>query len=73
MKYTETAPPFLRAKESQDFGTQEADEGFGEHFSRFLCCVVEEVLWVSQDIKQRLHEFLVLMRKRIALMESKRK
>lgn len=52
----------LRTKEPQDFGTQEADEGFGEHFSRFLSCVVEEVLRMSQYVKQRLHELLVLVR-----------
>lgn len=54
----------LRAKESQDFGSQEADERLGEHFSRLLCCVVEEVLWVSQHIEQRLHELLVLVKKK---------
>lgn len=54
---------FLRAEESQDFGSQEADEGFRKHFSRLLCCVVEEVLWMSQNVKQRLHQLLVLMRK----------
>lgn len=51
---------FLRTKEPQDFGPQEANEGFGEHFSRFLRCIVEEVLWVSQHVKQCLHELLVL-------------
>lgn len=51
---------FLRTKEPQDFGPQEANEGFGEHFSRVLRCIIEEVLWVSQHVKQCLHELLVL-------------
>lgn len=54
----------LRTKESEDFGTQEAYEGLGEHFSGFLGCVVEEVLWMSQHIEQSLHKFLVLGRKK---------
>lgn len=63
----------LRAKESQDFRTQEADEGFRKHFSWFLCCVVEEVLWVSQHIKQCLHELLVLVRKKTCCVNRKAK
>lgn len=61
-KLTATRSP-LRTEESEDFGTQETDEGFWEHFSGFLGCVVEEVLWVSQHIEQGLHEFLVLGKK----------
>lgn len=61
MKHSATRSP-LRTKESEDFGTQETNEGFWEHFSGFLGCVVEEVLRMSQHIEQGLHEFLVLGR-----------
>lgn len=69
-KFTATWSP-LRTKESEDFGTQEAYEGFWEHFSGFLGSVVEEVLWMSQHIEQGLHEFLVLGRNKSIWRQSR--
>lgn len=51
---------FVRPQEPGDFGTQQLDEGAREHLFGLLCCVLEVVLGVREDIEQGFYQLLVL-------------
>ena len=56
------AASFVRPQKPGHFGTEQSDEGSWKDLPGLLGRVLEIVLGVSQDIKQRLDQLLVLKR-----------
>lgn len=54
------ADSFVRPQKPGHFGTQQSDERSWKHLPGLLGRVLEIVLGVGQDIKQRLDQFLIL-------------
>lgn len=62
------AGSFVRPQKPGHFGAQQSDEGLWKHLPGLLDCVLEIVLGVGQDIKQRLDQFLILKRTGLLLL-----
>lgn len=51
---------FIRSQKPGDFRTQKPNKRPWKHLPGFLRCVLEVVLWMCQNIKQCLYQFLIL-------------